>query len=147
MAALAASLGLEREAPATDFPGSVPVRTWSLFGDWTLTYAAAADGPAAGLRNIGPAVEDAACAGLMASRLMAARPGEWEHNDGALAALALSREFPPATELFLTTAAGRAVQAAGMAEDLDFCARVDTLDIVPVLHERTITLNQAPVAS
>jgi 2-phosphosulfolactate phosphatase len=93
------------------------------------------------------ALEDAACAGLMASRLMASRPGEWEQNDGALAALALAREFPPDSKLFLTTAAGRAVEAAGMAEDLAFCARVDTLDIVPVLHERTITLNQAPVAS
>ena len=93
------------------------------------------------------ALEDAACAGLMATRLMEARPGEWELNDGALAALALAREFPPVEEMFETTAAGKAVRGAGMGEDLAFCARVDTLDIVPVLHERTITLNQAPVAS
>lgn len=47
VAALAESLGLERDPPVTDFPGSVPVRTWSSFGSWTLTYAAAADGRAA----------------------------------------------------------------------------------------------------
>jgi 2-phosphosulfolactate phosphatase len=93
------------------------------------------------------ALEDAACAGLLASRLMEARPGEWKLNDGALATLALAREFPPAETLFATTAAGRAVEAAGMGEDLAFCARVDTHDIVPVLHERTITLGQAPVGS
>jgi len=93
------------------------------------------------------ALEDAACAGLMASRLMKARPGEWKLNDGALAALALAREFPPDEQLFATTAAGRSVSAAGMSEDLPFCARVDTTDIVPVLHERMITLAQASVGS
>jgi 2-phosphosulfolactate phosphatase len=93
------------------------------------------------------ALEDAACAGIMASRLMDARPGEWKLNDGALAALALAREFPPDEKLFFTIAAGRAVEAAGMSEDLAFCARVDTHNIVPVLHERTITLSQAPVGS
>lgn len=48
VAALAASLGLEGEAPITDLPpGAAPLRTWSLLGGWTLTYAAAADGRAA----------------------------------------------------------------------------------------------------
>lgn len=93
------------------------------------------------------ALEDAACAGLLASRLMEARPGEWVLNDGALAALALAREFPPGEKLFRTTASGRTVENAGMTEDLAFCARVDTHDIVPVLHERTITLPPAPVGS
>ena len=93
------------------------------------------------------ALEDAACAGLLASRVMETRPGEWALNDGALAALALAREFPPDEALFRTTASGRAVESAGMTEDLAFCARVDTHDILPVLHERTITLNQAPVGS
>jgi len=93
------------------------------------------------------ALEDAACAGLLASRLMEARPGEWTLNDGALAALALAREFPPDEKLFRTTASGRTVATAGMTADLAFCARVDTHDIVPVLHERTITLSQAPVGS
>jgi 2-phosphosulfolactate phosphatase len=78
------------------------------------------------------ALEDAGCAGLLATRLMEAHPGDWELNDGARAAMALAREFPPDEEVFRSTEAGRAVLAAGMQEDLAFCARVDTLDIVPV---------------
>lgn len=93
------------------------------------------------------ALEDAACAGLLASRLMEARPGEWTLNDGAQAALALAREFPPEEALFRKTASGRTVESAGLEADLEFCARVDTHDIVPVLHERTITLRQASVGS
>src|SRR5690606_35519437 len=93
------------------------------------------------------ALEDAACAGLLASRLMEARPGEWTLNDGAQAALALAREFPPEEALFRRTASGRTVESAGLEADLEFCARVDTHDIVPVLHERTITLRQASVGS
>ena len=93
------------------------------------------------------ALEDAACAGLLASRVMEARPGEWALNDGSLAALALAREFPPDEALFRTTASGKTVENAGMSEDLAFCARVDSVEIVPVLHERTITLNQAAVGS
>lgn len=89
------------------------------------------------------ALEDATVAGLIASRLMDARPGEWRLNDGALAALTLMRTHPPDEAFFATTASGRLVLDAGMAEDLAFCARVDTVDIVPVLHERMITLNQS----
>ena len=48
VAAFAASLGLESEGPIANLPaGAAPFRTWSLLGDWTLTYAAAADGRAA----------------------------------------------------------------------------------------------------
>ncbi|HEX6926071.1 MAG TPA: 2-phosphosulfolactate phosphatase [Longimicrobiaceae bacterium] len=93
------------------------------------------------------ALEDASCAGLLASRLMEARPGDWVLNDGARAALALAREFPPDETLFRMTRSGRAVEMAGMSEDLAFCARVDTHDIVPILHDRTITLSQTPVGS
>ena len=47
VAALAASLELGAEGPAMDLPGgSVPIRTWSRFGDFTLSYAAAPDGRA-----------------------------------------------------------------------------------------------------
>lgn len=93
------------------------------------------------------ALEDAAFAGLLASRLLEARPGEWTLNDGARAAIALAREFPPGEALLRDTASGRSVESAGLAADLEFCARVDTLDVVPVLHERTITLRQASVGS
>jgi 2-phosphosulfolactate phosphatase len=90
------------------------------------------------------ALEDATAAGLMAARLMDARPNEWVLNDGALAALALSREFGVNKGLFQMTESGRQILAAKHDEDLDFCARLDTLNVLPVLHERNITLSQVP---
>jgi 2-phosphosulfolactate phosphatase len=93
------------------------------------------------------ALEDATCAGLLARRLMDARPGEWELNDGALAAVALAGEMGCDEALFRTTAAGRNIAEAGLEEDLAFCARLDVHDILPVLHERNITLASTAVSS
>lgn len=86
------------------------------------------------------ALEDAACAGMLALRLAGARPGEWRLNDGARAAMALAREFGAGEDLFRATTGGRAIIDAGLAEDLAFCARFDVHDVLPVLHERNITL-------
>lgn len=86
-------------------------------------------------------LEDAVCAGQMAARLMKSRPDvEWELNDGAIAALALADRFPDPAALFPETAAGRAIQEAGLGTDLAFCARRDIRKVVPVLQERQITL-------
>lgn len=93
------------------------------------------------------ALEDATCAGLMAARVMEARAGEWQTNDGARAALALAREFGVSEGFFSMTAGGRAIAAAGLEEDLAFCAQIDLHDLLPVLHDRHITLTQATVGS
>lgn len=92
------------------------------------------------------ALEDATCAGMLTLRLMEARSGEWRMNDGARAAVALAREFGVGESVFRLSAGGRAIIEAGLAEDLTFCAQLDTLDILPVLHERTITLSAATVS-
>jgi 2-phosphosulfolactate phosphatase len=91
------------------------------------------------------ALEDAVVAGLLASRLMDARPGDWVMNDGALAAIALAREFGVKSGTFRMTESGRQLLATGHEEDLEFCAQMDTLNVLPVLHERNITLSQVPV--
>ena len=91
------------------------------------------------------ALEDAVVAGLLASRLMDASPGDWAMNDGALAAIALAREFGVKPGTFRMTESGRQLLATGHEEDLDFCAQMDTLNVLPVLHERNITLSQVPV--
>ncbi|HEX2093424.1 MAG TPA: 2-phosphosulfolactate phosphatase, partial [Longimicrobiaceae bacterium] len=83
-------------------------------------------------------LEDAVLAGEIAARLMKARPGDWELNDGAQAALRLARDFPLGEPLFSSTAAGRAITAAGLGEDLVFCAQVDRHSVVPVLQDRQI---------
>jgi phosphosulfolactate phosphohydrolase-like enzyme len=64
-------------------------------------------------------------------------------NDGARAALALGRAWSGDAEaLFAETAAGRQVAEAGLAPDLVFCAQTDLRDVVPVLHDRSITLSE-----
>ena len=90
------------------------------------------------------ALEDATVAGLMAARLMDAAPGDWVLNDGALASIALAREFGTRESVFRMAAGGKSIIEAGLEEDLTFCAQTDTLNVLPVLHERNITLSQAP---
>jgi 2-phosphosulfolactate phosphatase len=90
------------------------------------------------------AIEDAVVAGAMAGRLMGAQPGDWVLNDGALAAIALAREFGVKAGTFRMSESGRALLATGHEGDLDFCAQIDTLNVLPVLHERNITLSQVP---
>ena len=93
------------------------------------------------------ALEDVTAAGLMAARLMEARPGDWELNDGALAAVALAREFGVSSRFFGLTAGGRNIVNARMTDDLEFCAQLDLHDLLPVLHDRNITLSQAAAGS
>lgn len=93
------------------------------------------------------ALEDVTAAGLLAERLVEARPGEWQLNDGAHAAIALAREFGVSADFFATTAGGRNILSAGLAHDLEFCAQIDLHDLLPVLHDRNITLSQAAVGS
>jgi 2-phosphosulfolactate phosphatase len=92
-------------------------------------------------------MEDATCAGRMAAALMEARPDvAWQLNDGARAALALADAFPDQEALFPETAAGRGILEAGLEPDLEFCARIDTHDVVPVLHDRQVTLSSSGAA-
>ncbi|HEX8243040.1 MAG TPA: 2-phosphosulfolactate phosphatase [Longimicrobium sp.] len=90
-------------------------------------------------------LEDAVCAGKMASTVMEAVEGDWELNDGALAALALAERYGELDSLFSQVAAGKQIVEAGLSDDLAFCARTDSLDVVPVLHDRQISL--APAAA
>jgi 2-phosphosulfolactate phosphatase len=88
-------------------------------------------------------LDDAVTAGRMIGALMEARPdAEWTMNDGARAAQALGRAFDgDAATLFAETAAGRQVADAGLEADLAFCAQTNLRDVVPVLQDRSITLN------
>ncbi|HEX8674882.1 MAG TPA: 2-phosphosulfolactate phosphatase [Longimicrobium sp.] len=88
-------------------------------------------------------LDDAVTAGRMIGALLEARPdAEWTMNDGARAALALGRAFDgDAAALFAETAAGRQVADAGLEADLAFCAQTNLRDVVPVLQDRSITLN------
>jgi 2-phosphosulfolactate phosphatase len=86
------------------------------------------------------ALEDAVCAGQIVEKLMAVRPGDWALNDGARAAAVLASHYTSAAEVFALSAGGRAIEEAGLAEDLAFCAQADQYDLLPVLHDRYIRL-------
>ncbi|HEX8903214.1 MAG TPA: 2-phosphosulfolactate phosphatase [Longimicrobiaceae bacterium] len=92
-------------------------------------------------------LEDAVCAGRMAAAVMEGVKGEWELNDGALAALALAEHYGELEALFGQVAAGKQIADAGLEDDLAFCARVDLIDVIPVFSDRQISLVSAPVES
>lgn len=87
-------------------------------------------------------LEDAVCAGMIGNRLLDDRPGEWRLNDGAVAVTELARSprLASPAAFFLQTRAGREIVAAGLADDLAFCAQVDRHDVLPVFQDRHITL-------
>ena len=78
---------------------------------------------------------------------MKLRPGDWQLNDGAHASLTLAKEFGTGEKAFNLAAGGQAIVEAGLAKDLEFCARVDAYDILPVLHERTITIQPPSIVN
>ena len=91
-------------------------------------------------------LEDAVCAGTMAAALMERfdADADWELNDGAMAALAMALRYPDPDELLRETAAGKQLVEAGLREDLAFCALTDRHDVVPVFHDRQVSLAPAP---
>ncbi|CAN5253764.1 hypothetical protein BH23GEM4_BH23GEM4_07680 [soil metagenome] len=76
--------------------------------------------------------------------LMDRGSGDWQTTDGVAAALELARCNPSPEELLPRTDAGRELIAAGLADDLPFCAQQDRHALVP---ERGHTLVAAPAES
>jgi 2-phosphosulfolactate phosphatase len=54
--------------------------------------------------------------------------------------------FAPTREMLANTAAGRDLIDAGLGDDLEFCARIDRLDLVPVIRDRHIELLETAAA-
>ena len=80
-------------------------------------------------------LEDAACAGLLVSRLAALRP-DLRLSDGARAAAVLHARYADDLDALLADAAwARALVARGRGGDLPFCVAVDAYDIVPVVTD------------
>jgi 2-phosphosulfolactate phosphatase len=83
------------------------------------------------------ALDDALCAGMLLARLASAGRA-LELEDGGRAALALAGAFGADAGFLAGTEAGRALAGIGLAEDVDWCARVDASTLVPELIERRI---------
>lgn len=92
-------------------------------------------------------VDDALCAGMLVEactgRIQREHGGtvsEAELGDGAIAALALAQELAPVTVEFLrATAGGRGLEEIGQGDDIELCARVDSMPKIPVFLDRKIT--------
>ncbi len=85
-------------------------------------------------------LEDAACAGRYV-RHVTKRLSRVELNDGAVACMMLDRRYGDRLdELFQDAEHARALGEAGFAEDLRLCAEVDSYPVVPVYHDRKITM-------
>lgn len=92
-------------------------------------------------------VDDALCAGMLVEACTSGRqPGHagpasrTELGDGAIAAVALAQELAPVTVEFLrATAAGRGLEEIGQADDIELCARMDSMPEIPVFLDRKVT--------
>jgi 2-phosphosulfolactate phosphatase len=76
--------------------------------------------------NGGAALEDAYVAGRISRRLAG------ERSDAALVAEAVCRAYPDPLAAFISSEDARALVAAGLGEDIAYCARESVLDLVPV---------------
>lgn len=84
-------------------------------------------------------LEDAACAGRYV-RQIAKRVPEIELSDSALACSMVDRRYgDDLTRLFQDSEHGKALVAAGFADDLSLCASLDAYSVVPVYSDRQIT--------
>ncbi len=86
--------------------------------------------------------DDALCAGLLVEACLKGKKKSEraELGDGAIAALALARTHTPVKSGFLReSAAGRALEAVGLGEDIEFCSAVDSVPVVPVFSDHQIT--------
>jgi 2-phosphosulfolactate phosphatase len=92
-------------------------------------------------------VDDALCAGMLVeactSRGQRGAAGQLSQNalgDGAIAAVALAQEFAPVTVEFLrATAAGRGLETIGQGDDIELCARIDSMPEIPIFMDRKVT--------
>ena len=84
-------------------------------------------------------LEDAACAGRYV-RQVARRAPEIELSDSALACSMVDRRYgDDLMRLFQDSEHGKALVAAGFADDLSLCASLDAYSVVPVYSDRQIT--------
>lgn len=81
-------------------------------------------------------LDDALCAGHLLQKLDG--EGELEMNDGARAASALAAAMEPTRALLAGTAAGEALDAIGLAGDLDVCADLDRHAVVAEMKENAV---------
>src|SRR5262245_37674045 len=85
------------------------------------------------------ALEDAGCAGRYVYHVTK-RMANVDTNDAAQACVLLDRKYADnVLRLLDASEHGRALRAAGFADDLAACAEIDSYPVIPVYQERQIT--------
>lgn len=82
------------------------------------------------------ALDDAYVAGVLVERLLVLRP-DLDLQDGARLALALARAYPDPVAALRDSQSARDLDGTGLEPDIERCARVDALAVVPRVREAT----------
>ncbi|MDT8369780.1 MAG: 2-phosphosulfolactate phosphatase [Longimicrobiales bacterium] len=86
-------------------------------------------------------LEDAVCAGALLDAL--GGPESRELDDAGRAAYVLARHCAADADFLAGTAGGRALLEIGLGGDLEWCARRDSLDVVPEMRDRAVVRAEA----
>lgn len=86
------------------------------------------------------ALDDALCAGKLIAKVVAEREGDVTLNDAGRVVVELASSHEVSAEFLQSTAAGRALEGIGLAEDLEHCATLDRYSFVPEMKEKQIGL-------
>ncbi len=84
-------------------------------------------------------LEDLVCGGHMVARIQGALGTGVTLNDGALAASALSGCMPDPETVIRTSVHGKRLAELGFEQDIEFCARLDRYEVVPVVVDGRIS--------
>ncbi len=86
-----------------------------------------------------PALEDTVCAGLLVERLMDGASAHREADASAREAQALARQYKnDLLAMMRLSQHGAYLERLGFAADLDICARLNAIEIVPLLSNGSI---------
>jgi 2-phosphosulfolactate phosphatase len=97
-------------------------------------------------RNGSFGLDDAYCAGRLVAAALGSRRPRRGMNDAAIAALDLVRRYGDGWERPLTRSrAGRELIRLGFRDDVVEAARADAYPVLPLFHERRVTLAGVPV--
>lgn len=89
-------------------------------------------------RAEGFSLDDALCAGLLLRKVLDQGGPEADLNDAAWAALKLAGALELSVDFLEGTAAGHALEAIGLAEDLAVCADADRHTAVPEMRDQAL---------
>lgn len=87
-------------------------------------------------------LEDAVCGGMLVNILQKKIGREMEMNDGTEASVIIYNKYQDKyLQMLKHSFHGKYLMSLGLSKDLNFCAKVDSYDIVPVYNEGIVRLD------